>query len=463
MRGSSESKKSSEDEHDDCECIIEHHQHHRVRRALPAIAVIVEEEFGPNTKQQRQYPAAGSPLNDSRVPIEFVYLQFTKGYKTAMEPECLEPLNLVIKKDSCCASNPSETDLSSVHSGERDASTPRSSICNLEQPTSNNAKESGDGGGAGNRLETTNFEDDMTILRDEAAKSGCELAADSLHTLPDQKFLTALYMSSLMQMSAASTASTASGDGANNPLQQQYNAAAAAAAGAPQNFMQLLAMVEARHRMWQQLSWPVPPPSFLRSPPPSAQPPTSGGAGGPTPPPPHGYFDHHHHHHGLNEQLSNSPNSLINYPLPSSNHKQTNHDNKQALYKQRSTIEHKNSTSLPSDNTKNQDTGQQNNQGNNMKKCRARFGLDQQSQWCKPCSPVEHGAGMGIHASIIHHGVGGSAGAGGGAGGGSQQQANSATVPQQQQQQQQQQPPPPSANAASNASSPQQEPTYVNL
>ncbi|GAB0092096.1 Protein pangolin, isoforms A/H/I/S [Sergentomyia squamirostris] len=26
--------------------------------------------------------------------------------------------------------------------------------------------------------------------------------------------------------------------------------------------------------------------------------------------------------------------------------------------------------------------------GNNMKKCRARFGLDQQNQWCKPCSPV---------------------------------------------------------------------------
>ncbi|XP_065370839.1 protein pangolin, isoforms A/H/I/S isoform X5 [Calliphora vicina] len=25
--------------------------------------------------------------------------------------------------------------------------------------------------------------------------------------------------------------------------------------------------------------------------------------------------------------------------------------------------------------------------GNNMKKCRARFGLDQQNQWCKPCSP----------------------------------------------------------------------------
>ncbi|KAH9634376.1 hypothetical protein HF086_010856 [Spodoptera exigua] len=23
--------------------------------------------------------------------------------------------------------------------------------------------------------------------------------------------------------------------------------------------------------------------------------------------------------------------------------------------------------------------------GNNLKKCRARYGLDQQSQWCKPC------------------------------------------------------------------------------
>ncbi|XP_055922352.1 protein pangolin, isoforms A/H/I/S isoform X6 [Eupeodes corollae] len=28
-----------------------------------------------------------------------------------------------------------------------------------------------------------------------------------------------------------------------------------------------------------------------------------------------------------------------------------------------------------------------NDGGNNMKKCRARFGLDQQNQWCKPCSP----------------------------------------------------------------------------
>ncbi|XP_033230088.1 protein pangolin, isoforms A/H/I/S isoform X3 [Belonocnema kinseyi] len=87
--------------------------------------------------------------------------------------------------------------------------------------------------------------------------------------------------------------------------------------------------------------------------------------------------------------------------------------------------------------------------GNNMKKCRARYGLDQQSQWCKPCSPVEHGAGMGIHASIIHHGVGSSVGAGVGAGGGGGTVAATAA--------------PSNTNAASNASSPQQEPTYVNL
>ncbi|XP_030568211.1 protein pangolin, isoforms A/H/I/S isoform X9 [Drosophila novamexicana] len=34
--------------------------------------------------------------------------------------------------------------------------------------------------------------------------------------------------------------------------------------------------------------------------------------------------------------------------------------------------------------------------GNNMKKCRARFGLDQQNQWCKPCSPS---VGLGVISS----------------------------------------------------------------
>uniref|UniRef100_A0A1B6DBQ0 dTCF n=1 Tax=Clastoptera arizonana TaxID=38151 RepID=A0A1B6DBQ0_9HEMI len=41
--------------------------------------------------------------------------------------------------------------------------------------------------------------------------------------------------------------------------------------------------------------------------------------------------------------------------------------------------------------------------GNNMKKCRARYGLDQQSQWCKPCSPELGGQGL-VHTSLVHHG-----------------------------------------------------------
>ncbi|XP_044779448.1 protein pangolin, isoforms A/H/I/S isoform X18 [Drosophila simulans] len=40
-----------------------------------------------------------------------------------------------------------------------------------------------------------------------------------------------------------------------------------------------------------------------------------------------------------------------------------------------------------------------NDGGNNMKKCRARFGLDQQSQWCKPCSP-----NLGVISSVSNNG-----------------------------------------------------------
>ncbi|XP_071537354.1 protein pangolin, isoforms A/H/I/S isoform X4 [Panulirus ornatus] len=51
--------------------------------------------------------------------------------------------------------------------------------------------------------------------------------------------------------------------------------------------------------------------------------------------------------------------------------------------------------------------------GANMKKCRARYGLEQQSQWCKPCSPavsLASGAGLpGVPSSLL-----GAAGASGG-------------------------------------------------
>ncbi|CAB3383524.1 Hypothetical predicted protein [Cloeon dipterum] len=44
--------------------------------------------------------------------------------------------------------------------------------------------------------------------------------------------------------------------------------------------------------------------------------------------------------------------------------------------------------------------------GNNMKKCRARYGLEQQSQWCKPCSPAEGSisSGSGAATGSLHGG-----------------------------------------------------------
>ncbi|KAL0280878.1 UNVERIFIED_CONTAM: hypothetical protein PYX00_002042 [Menopon gallinae] len=47
-----------------------------------------------------------------------------------------------------------------------------------------------------------------------------------------------------------------------------------------------------------------------------------------------------------------------------------------------------------------------NDGGNNMKKCRARYGLDQQSQWCKPCSPdTVSGSGTAMTPSGALHGM----------------------------------------------------------
>ncbi|CAH0546216.1 unnamed protein product [Brassicogethes aeneus] len=50
--------------------------------------------------------------------------------------------------------------------------------------------------------------------------------------------------------------------------------------------------------------------------------------------------------------------------------------------------------------------------GNSMKKCRARYGLDQQNQWCKPCSPENssHGGGTSaVHGGLLHGAGGGAA------------------------------------------------------
>lgn len=179
-----------------------------------------------------------------------------------MEPDCLEPLNLVMKKDGA-----GEPDAGS----ERDASS--SSSPAVAEPEAETVR-------------AASLEEPPRELAEEA---------------PDQKLLSALYMSSLVQMSGVS------------PSSSPYSV------GMPPNFVQLLAMVEARHRMWQQLSWPVHP-GFLRGPAAAAlaQPP---------------YYDASHS--AINEQLCNSPNSLINYPLPSPKLEQANHDAKHNVCNQR--------------------------------------------------------------------------------------------------------------------------------
>lgn len=181
----------------------------------------------------------------------------------AMEPDCLEPLNLVIKKDT----NGSRSDIVEKNTGTAEEK--------IEEETAK-----------------PKLQDNMTIMQ-ESVKSD-----DTAMPSADQKFLTALYMSSILQMSNASAL---------------RNVTPAPFSG-QQNFMQLLAMVEARHRMWQQLSWSVPP-NFLRNP-----------IGLPQP-----YYDGPVAN--LTEQLCNSPNSMLTYPLPSAKHEQANPEVKQSYFK----------------------------------------------------------------------------------------------------------------------------------
>ncbi|XP_015114039.1 protein pangolin, isoforms A/H/I/S isoform X4 [Diachasma alloeum] len=329
-----------------------------------------------------------------------------------MESECLEPLNLVMKKDN----NSSDSSLND------------DGITSMKKIDEEKVESS--------------VSDNMAILQDSSETT------DNSQPMTDQKILTALHMSNLMQMSNMNLPRGLSPP----PYGSQYY------------FMQLLAMVEAQQIMCQQMNWSVPQ-HFIRNPLRLPQP----------------YFDGSTIN--ITEQLCHSPNPTSAYSLPNAKRESINHETKQSHTK-RSSIDQKNSTSLSSDNTKTQDTGQQNNQdkkkphikkplnafmlymkemrakvvaectlkesaainqilgrrwhslsreeqaryyeaarqerhlhqqrypgwsardnygygskkkkrkkerstdptgGNNMKKCRARYGLDQQSQWCKPC------------------------------------------------------------------------------
>lgn len=97
----------------------------------------------------------------------------------------------------------------------------------------------------------------LVMKKDEKDEDGSEAGGIVQESQPvaDHKFLQALYMSSLMHMTGATARS------ATPPPTPP--AAAAGVSAPPQNFMHLLAMLEARHRMWQQMSWSIPQ-SFMR-------------------------------------------------------------------------------------------------------------------------------------------------------------------------------------------------------
>lgn len=188
-----------------------------------------------------------------------------------MEPECLEPLNLVIKKDS-------DNNEASVYEDNIIAEDP---VKGIDDERADN-----------------NTQDNMIALQDALKHNDSVLPTD------DHKILTALYMSSLMQMSNMTVP--------RNVTPPPF--------GAQPNFMQLLAMVEARHRMWQQMNWPIPP-NFLRNPL-SAPPPYFDGPGATS----------------LSEQLCNSqntPNSYSPLALPPVNHETNKQDTKQSYSSKR--------------------------------------------------------------------------------------------------------------------------------
>lgn len=193
-----------------------------------------------------------------------------------MEPECLEPLNLVIKKDDNTESGPATN--VTIEEGSSEAS-----INRIDEEKCNNPDPS------------KTIEENMTILQDamKAGEAGLPTA--------DHKILTALYMSSLMQMSNMSLP--------RSVTPPPY--------GAQHNFMQLLAMVEARHRMWQQMNWPLPQ-NFPRN---------------PLTLPAQPYFDGPTTN--LTEQLCNSQNSTPTFPLSCTKPDQQplNRESKQPYFK----------------------------------------------------------------------------------------------------------------------------------
>lgn len=201
--------------------------------------------------------------------------------RMAMEPECLEPLNLVIKKDDTARGG------TVIEEEER-----------IGKSTNAIDEEEDEEECTDSRI----IENNMTTILQDACKAG-----ESGLPIADQKILTALYMSSLMNMSNAST------------LPRNVTSSSSPPYAAQHNFVQLLAMLEARHRVWQQMNnWPTPQ-NFLRN---------------PLGLPPQPYFaDSSPSANQLTEQLCTSQNPAPSFPLSSAKAEPSNHEAKQTYFK----------------------------------------------------------------------------------------------------------------------------------
>lgn len=188
-----------------------------------------------------------------------------------MESECLEPLNLVIKKDA----NSSEGAEANI----------------IEEKFVNAATRSEE-----EQQAVAKVQENMAILQEAVKSSEVGIPPN------EQKILSALHMSNLMQMSNLNLPR-----GVNPP-----------AYGTQYYFMQLLAMVEAQQMMCQQMSWSGAQ-HFVRNPLRLPQP----------------YFDPPTNN--LAEQLCNSQNSSTAYPLPMTKRDSVGHETKQS-YSKRYTI-----------------------------------------------------------------------------------------------------------------------------
>lgn len=133
-----------------------------------------------------------------------------------MESECLEPLNLVVKKDN----NSRDTTL-------------------IDDNLSTSIK----------KIDEEKVEVESSVLDNMAILQNSSKTTDNGLPMTDQKILTALHMNNFMQMSNMNLPRGISPP----PYGSQYY------------FMQLLAMVEAQQLMCQQMNWTVPQ-HFIRNP-----------------------------------------------------------------------------------------------------------------------------------------------------------------------------------------------------